>query len=144
MNPILNFWIVIGIEAAGMLWILYGTAREGRRYWRQVAAGTGAFTIVAAMLFVATYLGWSVLAPDYADVAVARQRAIYEASGQMPDDLEARLETLHGMYTPIRQAWFSFVGTVVTGFVFSLLAAIPLRDRQQGSGDGRSVRAATG
>jgi hypothetical protein len=112
-----------------MLWILQGTAREGRRYWRQVAAGTGAFAIVAAILFVATYLGWSVLAPDYADVAVARQRALYEASGQVPDDLEARLETLHGMFTPLRQSWFGFVGTLVTGFVFSLLGAIPLREK---------------
>lgn len=123
-NNLLGFWAVLAIELVGAIWILRRTAREGWRYWRQVGAATLAFAVAAVVLFFATYTTLSRVTPDYADVIVDAQRQRVLAGGDPPPDLEARLDRLRDMYTPIRQASFVVPATIVTGLLYALGGAV--------------------
>lgn len=129
-NVVVSFWLLLALELAGACWALSRTARGGRGYLRQVLVGAAMFAVAAGVLFVQSYVTLRWVIPDYADVIVAAARERAVASANPPADLEARLVELHGMYRPILQATYVVPATIVTGLVFSSLAAIVFRARR--------------
>lgn len=133
MSTVLNFWIVLAIQLVGLAVILMHTAPVTVGYVRQVANGVAAFSILALVLSVVTYVGWAFIAPEYADAAVEMARQNRLAAGQTVEEMRPYLETVRGQFTPIRQSSFVIPGTIFTGLVGSLLLAFPLKGRGSAS-----------
>ena len=101
------FFLVVAIEAGGLIWGLRQTAREGRTYGGQIVAGTMMAVIAGVIIIVGSLLFTMVVFPDALDAARATDPAV----------------------TPMSQALDGFLGTLVTGIVASAAIAIWIRHR---------------
>ncbi len=122
------FWVVVAIEIGLLVWGLRCTAAT-RGYWGQVGAGTAMAIIGAVIIFGASVLFTAVVFPDYFHELRAIQEQILRDSGMAEGDIQARLQAGAAMRTPVMNALQGFVGTVVTGFVASLVIAAFTRRR---------------
>lgn len=98
------FFFVIVIEAQCLFWGLRQTAREGRTYSGQIVAGT-MMAIVGGVVIIAASLVFTSVFRDAMDVMRSRDPVV----------------------TPMSAALNGFVGTLVTGIVFSALIALRVR-----------------
>ena len=130
MNTLLNLWLILALEVAGLAWALWRLG-GGKRYWGRVVAGLVVFAMLTLVGTVATYVGWTVVAPDYGEVAVgmARERLVSAHPELAAGEVEARLAGLREMYSPSRQTFFYLVTTLLTGIVLSPILAGLIRPR---------------
>lgn len=123
------FWVVIVLElvAAVMLGLAMrethsaGPLTRIAHVWLRIVA---VFILAATVLAPATWLTLTFVTPDYADVFAELARTRYRAGGLSGTELEQRVADLASRYRPHLQAGYVFVGTVMTGVLFGLIAAL--------------------
>jgi hypothetical protein len=115
------FWVVIAIQIAVLMWALKRTAAEGRGWGGQVGAGTlisliaGVFVIVGSLIFT------MVVFPNYFTELAAVQEQMLRTAGQTEEQIRQTMEMTAKTSTPMLQALFGFLGTVITGIVVSMI-----------------------
>lgn len=120
------FGLVIPLEIGLVVVALWKTRREAG-YGRQVANGL-VLCAVASLLIFAGSLAFTTLAfPNYFQEIEAAGRAMMAAKGVPPDRIEAAVKAQAPMNTPLMNALAGVIGTLATGLVTALLAAIGLR-----------------
>jgi len=116
------FWVVVAIEIGFLVWGLRQTAAVNG-YWPQVGAGTLASVVAAALIFCGSMLFTSVVFPHYFEELRTIQAGMLTAKGQTADQIAAVQALAAPFQTPLINALSGVVGTVVTGFVASLVIA---------------------
>jgi len=115
------FWVVIALQIAVLMWALKRTAAEGRGYGGQVGAGTlisligGVFVIVGSLIFT------MVVFPNYFTELAAIQEQMLRTAGRSEAEIKQMMDMTARTSTPIMQACFGFLGTMVTGVVVSAI-----------------------
>ena len=115
------FWVVIAIQIAVLMWALKRTAAEGRGYGGQVGAGTlisligGVFVIVGSLVFT------MVVFPNYFTDLAAIQEQMLRTAGRSEAEIRQTMDLTAKTSTPVMQAFFGFLGTLVTGIVVSAI-----------------------
>lgn len=129
LDPVLLnlFWIVIAIQIGVMVWGMRMTAAEGRTYGGQVAAGTLMAVFGGVIIFLGSLLFTTVLFPHYFEDIRRVGEEVLKARGLSDADLKKQLDVQASMQTPVITALSGFIGTIVTGFVISLIAGAFLR-----------------
>jgi hypothetical protein len=120
------FWLVILIQAGVLLWALRGS-RDSAGYGRQVLNGVLVSAVASVLIFGGSLLFTTVVFPDYFRELEALGRETLAKGGLSPEQVEATLRAQAPFQTPLVNALMGVAGTLVTGLVVSLLAAIGLR-----------------
>lgn len=116
------FWMVIPIQVALLVLGLRASAVENG-YGKQVLSGTLSSALAAVLVFCGSILFTTVAFPGYFEEIRAVQTGILEKAGKSPEEVKAQVEAMAAMQTPFLQALFGAIGTIVTGFVVSLVVA---------------------
>ena len=122
-NPALlyAFWLVIPIQIGVLVWGLRKVASTGKQYGGLLGAGTLMSLIGGVILIFTSLFFTTVVFPNYFNELRAIQEEMLRNSGQSEAEIAAALEASAMTNTPIMQALFGFIGTVVTGFLASLI-----------------------
>jgi hypothetical protein len=123
------FWVVILIQIGVLVWGLRLTALEGRSYWGQVGAGTLMSLVGGVIIFLGSMLFTSVVFPEYFRELRQMGEEVFRAQGMSAADIKTALDNQARTQTPFMQAFSGFIGTVITGFVISLVAGAFLRKK---------------
>jgi hypothetical protein len=116
------------IEIFVIVWGLKKTAQLGKRYGGQVLAGL-MIAVVGAVLILGFSLIWATVFTDAAEVTAAMQADAWADAGMSEEQIDELLVSTAPMRTPLAQAIFGSIATVVTGLVVSLIAAIFIRQK---------------
>jgi hypothetical protein len=116
------FYLVILIQIAVLFWGLKQTAPQ-KGYVGQLLAGTGASLVAGVFLFAYSLILTTVLFPNLIAQMKSLQTQELQNAGRSREQIEAML----ALQTPLIQAAQGFLGTVVTGFLASLILALFLR-----------------
>lgn len=116
------FWVVVAIEVGLLVWGLRQTSAVNT-YWPQVGAGTLASVVAAIFIFCGSLLFTSLVFPQYFEELRAIQAEMLKAKGQTADQITAMQAMAAPFQTPLMNALTGVVGTIVTGFVASLVIA---------------------
>ena len=122
------FWLVIPLQVGVLLWALRGTA-PGSGYGRQVWNGVSISLLASLIIFGGSLLFTTVVFPRYFQELEALGRQMMASQGQTPEQIEAAVRAQAPMQTPLANAMAGVMGTMATGFLVSLVAAIWLRRR---------------
>lgn len=125
------FWLVILIQIAVLVWGLKKTALEGRSYWGQVGAGTLMSAYGGVIIFFGSLLFTMVLFPHYFEDIRKTGEEVFRMAGKSEAEIKRLLDAQAPMQTPFFSALSGFLGTVVTGFVISLIAGAFLRGKKE-------------
>jgi hypothetical protein len=123
------FWLVVLIEIGVLVWGLRQTAAT-TPYLGQLGNGTLIAVIGAAIIFCGSLLFTAVLYPHYFDEMCALQRQSMHNAGRSDAEIEAYLELGASLRTPLVNALMGVLGTVITGFIASLVIAAFNRKKQ--------------
>lgn len=107
---------------------LRSTAGENG-YGKQVLSGTLASLLAAVLVFGGSILFTTVVFPSYFEEIRAVHTSMLEQAGKSPEEVKAQVEAMSATQTPLLQALFGAIGTVVTGLVSSLVIAAFARKR---------------
>jgi len=125
-----TFTVVATLITIGVLvWGLMQTAKEGRRYWGQVGAGLLICLVALILIVPVSFVFTAVLFPDYFDVVAEMQAGTWSDAGLSEQEIETMLARTGFMRTSAMAAISGAIGTMVTGFVVSLIAAAFARAR---------------
>ena len=127
------FWVVILIQIGVLVWGLKLTANEGKSYWSQVGAGTMMSLVGGVIIFLGSLLFTSVVFPNYFEELRTLGEEVMRAEGKAEAEIKAILDAQAPMQTTFMQALFGFIGTMVTGFVVSLIAGAALKKKDTAS-----------
>jgi len=123
-----TFTVVAVLITIGVLvWGLMQTAKEGRRYWGQVGAGLLICLAALVLIVPGSLLFTGLLFPDYFDVVADMQAEQWAGAGMSEEDINVLLERSAFARTSPAAAIFGAIGTMVTGFVISLITAAFVR-----------------
>jgi len=120
------FWLVIPIQI-GILIAFLRKSAPTTGYGRQVWTGVSISLLGSMLIFANSYYLTSVLYPQYFQEVEALGRQLMAAKGLSAEQIEAAVRAQAHMQTPMASAMAGAIGTVVTGFLTSLVAAIKLR-----------------
>lgn len=120
------FWLVIPIQVGILLHVLRKTAAASG-YGRQVWTGVSVSLLGSVLIFANSYYLTAVLYPQYFHELEAMGRQIMASQGLSPDQIEAAVKAQAHLQTPRASAMAGAIGTMVTGFLTSAIAAIWLR-----------------
>ena len=122
------FWLVMPMQIGILLWSLRGTAKVdgyGRQVWNGVSISLlGSMIIYAGSLFFTTKVF-----PHYFQDIEALGRQMMAKQGLSAEQIEAAVRAQAPMQTPRASAMAGAIGTVVTGFLTSVIASIWLRKK---------------
>ncbi len=124
------FWVVIPIQIGVLIWALRTTAAEGRAYGGQVAAGTVISLIGGVIIIVGSLIFTTLVFPNYFEDLAAIQEEMLRSAGTTEAEIKQMMEMTARTSTPMMQAIFGFIGTVVTGIVCSLVIGAFSRAKQ--------------
>jgi len=113
---------VVLIEIGVLVWGLRQTAATAA-YLGQVGNGTLIAVIGAAIIFCGSLLFTIVLYPHYFEELRAIQTEMLRSAGKTEAEVGAALEMGAILQTPLVNALMGVIGTVVTGFLASLVIA---------------------
>ena len=123
------FFVILGIEVAGLIWGLRQTAAQGRTYSGQVVAGT-LMSMIAGLIIVGASLIFTNLAfPEYVEEIAAVNRRVLERQGKPEPEIATEIAAWSDAQTPARQAMNGFFGTFTTGVVITGVIAVWVRAR---------------
>lgn len=122
------FWLVIPMQIGILLWSLRSTAAI-TGYGRQVWSGVSSSLLASMIIFAASLMFTTRLFPHYFQDLEALGRQIMASKGLSPEQIEAAVRLQAPMQTPYASAFAGAIGTVVTGFITSVVAAIWLRKK---------------
>jgi hypothetical protein len=131
------FWVVIVIQISCLVWGLRGTAAAGKQFWAQVGHGTLMSLIGGVIIFFVSLLFTTILFPNYFSDMRSVQEEILKKAGKTQTEITATLDKNAAMATPLMNALSGFTGTVVTGFVCSLVIGAFVRNKG-GSGEAKA------
>ena len=117
------FYLVIFIQAGVLIWGLRMTAAAGKGYGAQVGAGTAMSAVGALIIFIGSYVIVTVVFPNYFTEVQEAGRIALGAQGLSEDAIQAQLDAMAPMQTPLVNALTGAVATVVTGLIESLIIA---------------------
>lgn len=119
-------WFMLISQAVVIGAVLYRT-RIGSTYRSQFSYGLIVSAVASVPAFIAGLLVTGVFFPDYfADLREAREVSLI-ADGVGQEAINEILERLAPSQSPGGQAFSSFMGTLATGMIISLVAALVLR-----------------
>jgi hypothetical protein len=121
-------WLVVPAQIAILLWTLRDLAPTSG-YGRQVWNGVSASLLGSMIIYAASILFITLLFPHYFQDLEALGRQIMAKQGLSPAQIEAAVRAQAPMQTPRASAMASAIGTVVTGFFTSVVAAAWLRKK---------------
>jgi len=129
-NPSLLFlfWLVVPLQVGILVWALRGMA-PANGYGRQVWNGVSISLLGSILIYWGSFLFTTVVFPHYFQDIEALGRQMMAKQGLTPDQIEAAVKAGAAMQTPRASAMAGAIGTVVTGFLTSVVAAIWLRKR---------------
>jgi hypothetical protein len=122
------FWLVIPLQIGILTWALRRTATENG-YGRQVWNGVSISLLASLIIFAARYLFTAVVFPHYFQDLEALGRQVMARQGLSAEQIEAAVRLQAPMQTHRVNAMAGALGTVVTGFFTSLIAAVWLRKK---------------
>ncbi len=125
------FLVVIPIQIIVLVVGLKKTADEGKTYGGQVGAGTMMSVVGGAILIVSSLLFTTVVFPNYFEELRALGEQTMRSEGRSEEEIRMALEALATTQTPMIQAIFGFIGTVVTGLVSSLVIGAFVKKKVQ-------------
>ena len=117
------------IEILVIIWGLQKTARLGRAYGGQVAAGL-LIAVVGAVLIFGISMISSAVFTDVPEVTAAMQADQMADRGLSEEQIAEQLELMAFTRTPVFGAVTGSIATIVTGLVISLIAAIFIRRKE--------------
>lgn len=132
LHPVLLnlFWLVILIQIVVLVRGLRQTAKEGRPYWGQVGAGTLMSVYGGVIIFFGSLLFTMVLFPHYFEDIRKTGEEVLRMAGKSEAEIKTLLDAQAPTQTPFYSALYGFLGTIVTGFVVSLIAGAFLRGKK--------------
>jgi hypothetical protein len=120
------FWLVVPMQIGILLWTLRAMAPTSG-YGRQVWNGVSSSLLGSMIIYGASILFTTVVFPHYFQDLEALGRQIMARQGLSPAQIEAAVRAQAPMQTPRASAMAGAIGTVVTGFFTSVVAALWLR-----------------
>jgi hypothetical protein len=122
------FWLVIPMQIGILLWALRSSALTAG-YGRQVWNGVSISLLGSMIIFAASLLFTAVVFPHYFQDLEALGRQLMAKQGLSPAQIEAAVKAQAPMQTPRASAMAGAIGTVATGFLTSVIAAVWLRKK---------------
>ena len=122
------FWLVIPLQIGILLWSLRSTAPV-TGYGRQVWNGVSSSLLGSILIYWASILFTTVVFPHYFQDLEALGRQMMAKQGLSADQIEAAVRAQAALQTPRASAMAGAIGTVVTGFLTSVVAAVWLRKK---------------
>ena len=122
------FWLVIHLQIGILVWALRGTA-PGAGYGRQVWNGVSSSLLASMIIFAASLLFTAVVFPHYFQDLEVLGRQMMAKQGLSAQQIETAVRLQAPMQTPRASAMAGAIGTVVTGFFTSVIAAVWLRKK---------------
>jgi len=116
------FYAVILIQIGVLVWGLRKTAGE-KAYVAQVGAGILMSVIGGVIIMASSMIFTTVAFPEYFEELRAVQMQMATAAGKSEAEAATELEMAAQFQTPVFQAVFGFIGTLVTGTLASLIIA---------------------
>jgi len=120
------FWLVVPMQIGILLWTLRAMAPTSG-YGRQVWNGVSSSLLGSMIIYAASILFTTVVFPHYFQDLEALGRQVMARQGLSPAQIEAAVRAQAPMQTPRASAMAAAIGTVVTGFFTSVVAAAWLR-----------------
>ncbi|MBI1795413.1 MAG: DUF4199 domain-containing protein, partial [Candidatus Eisenbacteria bacterium] len=124
------FWIVFLIQIVVLVLALRETAGQGRGYGGQVVAGTVVSIVGGIMILIASYLCMTVVFPNYSREVLAMQEQGLRAAGKSEADIRTVMDMAAKTASPVLSSVFGCIGTIVTGFVASLVIGAFVRAKR--------------
>jgi Protein of unknown function (DUF4199) len=121
-------WSVVPMQIGILLWALRDLAPT-TGYGRQVWNGVSISLLGSMIIYAASLLFTTVVFPHYFQGLEALGRQIMARQGLDPGQIEAAVRAQAPMRTPRASAMAGVIGTVVTGFLTSLIASMWLRKK---------------
>ncbi len=122
------FWLVIPLQIGILVWALRGTAPVAG-YGRQVWNGVSSSLLASMIIFGASLLFTTVVFPHYFQDLEVLGRQMMAQQGLSAQQIETAVRLQAPMQTPRASAMAGAIGTVVTGFFTSIVAAVWLRKK---------------
>ena len=117
------------IEIGVLVWGLRQTAAAGRRYGGQILAGLS-ICLVGGLIIVLVSIFWSgVVFTDVFDEMSIMLADKMTDQGLSEQEIEDALAMTAFTRTPLAQALFGLIGTLVTGLIISLITAAFVRNK---------------
>jgi hypothetical protein len=120
------FWLVIPLQIGILLWALRSTA-PATGYGRQVWNGISISLLASMIIYSASLFFTTVVFPHYFQELEALGRQMMAKQGLSAEQIEAAVRAQSAMQTPRASAMAGAIGTVVTGVLTSIIAAVWLR-----------------
>ena len=121
-------WLVVPAQIGILLWTLRDLASTDG-YGRQVWNGVSVSLLGSMIIYAASILFTTVVFPHYFLELEALGRQIMARQGLSPAQIETAVRAQAPMQTPRATAMAGAIGTVVTGFLTSVIAAVWLRKK---------------
>ena len=121
-------WLVVPMQIGIMLWTLRGLAPT-TGYGRQVWNGVSSSLLGSMIIYATSILLTTIVFPHYFQDLETLGRQIMARQGLSPAQIEAAVRAQAPMQTPRASAMAGAIGTVVTGFFTSVIAAAWLRKK---------------
>ncbi|MDP1830455.1 MAG: DUF4199 domain-containing protein [Geothrix sp.] len=122
------FWLVIPLQIGILIGALRGTA-PATGYGRQVWNGVSISLLGSMIIFAASLLFTTKAFPHYFQDLEALGRQMMAKQGLSTEQIETAVRLQAPMQTPRASAMAGAIGTVVTGFLTSVVAAVWLRKK---------------
>ena len=122
------FWLVIPLQIGILLWSLRSTAPV-TGYGRQVWNGVSSSLLGSILIYWASILFTTVVFPHYFQDLEVLGRQMMAKQGLSANQIEAAVRAQAALQTPRASAMAGAIGTVVTGFLTSVVAAVWLRKK---------------
>jgi hypothetical protein len=122
------FWVVILIQIIIMVWGLKGTA-AGATYGSQVKNGTIMSLVAGVIIFCGSMLFTAVVFPHYFEELRTVGQEVLKSQGKSDAEITALLDAQAPMQTSFWQAFFGFIGTLITGVIVALIAGAFLKGK---------------
>jgi uncharacterized membrane protein YeaQ/YmgE (transglycosylase-associated protein family) len=120
--------VVILIQIVIMVWGLKGTA-AGATYGSQIKTGTIMSLIAGVIIFCGSILFTAVAYPHYFEELRTVGQEVLKSQGKSEAEITALLDAQAPMQTSFWQAFFGFIGTLITGVIVALIAGAFLKGK---------------
>jgi len=122
------FWLVVPLQIGILIWALRGLA-PASGYGRQVWNGVSISLLASILIYWGSYLFTTVAFPHYFQDIEALGRQMMAKQGLSAEQIEVAVKAGASMQTPRASAMAGAIGTMATGFLTSVVAAIWLRKK---------------